>query len=188
MTLRLTDLEKPLDDVEFPNGEIHKPVPFGKEEYRLWRDLQTETDAMERGRMLLKIVTACYPKATVDDIDSCTPKMLIAMAAHAGRKIEQIREALKNVDAVGTAESPPTPSNPPQAATPPLSPKPSGSTSSRATRKRSGKTRGASTTASPTDGQSSSGTGTTTSKNPDESTPFSVNWTTSTERTSQATP
>lgn len=187
MTLRLIDLEAPLDDVEFPNGATHVPVPFGPNEYRLWREMPTEPDAMTRGKMLLQIVTACYPKATVDDIDSCTPKMLIAMAAHAGRKIEQIRDALKNVDVAAGVETAPTTTEPPPA-TPPLSPKPSGSTSSRATRKRSGKTRGASTTASPTDGQSSSGTGTTTSKNPDESTPFSVNWTTSTERTSQATP
>lgn len=158
MTLRLTDLEAPLEEVEFPNGAKHVPVPFGPNEYRLWRDIQQETDAMKRGHMLMQIVTACYPKATADDIDSCTPKMLIAMAAHAGRKIEQIRDALKNVD--GATQKPEEPEDPPPAAMAPLSPKTNGPTSSRSTRKRSGKTRGESTTASPTDGQSSSGTGT----------------------------
>src|SRR5574338_966694 len=109
MTLRLLDLEAPLDDVEFPNGTKHVPVPFGAAEYKLWREIASETDAETRGRMLFTIVRACYPTATDDDIDSCTPKMLIAMAAHAGRKIDQIRDALKNVVPVEAeaAASPP---------------------------------------------------------------------------------
>jgi hypothetical protein len=132
MTLRLADLEAALDDVEFPNGSKHVPVPFGPTEYRLWRDIQSETDAHTRGTMLMQIVTACYPNATADDIDSCTPKMLIAIAAHAGRKIEQVIDALKNVDAAAVAAeaSPPSPSTP----------KTSGSTSSRKSRGPSGKT------------------------------------------------
>jgi hypothetical protein len=144
MTLRLTDLEAPLDDVEFPNGAKHVPVPFGPTEYRLWRELPSEPDPMKRGQMLMDIVMACYPTATVDDIDSCTPTMLIAMAAHAGRKIDQIRDALKNVAGAVAAQE----SQPPQATTRPSSPKTSGATSSRKSRARSGKTGGASTTAS----------------------------------------
>jgi hypothetical protein len=153
MTLRLLDLEAPLDDVEFPTGAKHHPVPFGSTEYRLWRELPNETDAMKRGTMLMQIVAACYPTATPDDIDSCTPRMLIAMAAHAGRKIDQIRDALKNVDAVGEAAATP-PHLPPQEATAPSSPKTSGATSSRKSRARSEGTGGTSTTvdhtASPT--------------------------------------
>ena len=182
--LRLADLEKELDDVEFPNGAVHKPVPFGKDEYRLWRDLQTEADAMTRGKMLLQIVTACYPKATADDLDSCTPKMLIAMAAHAGRKIEQIRDALKNVGAVEEAGANPPPAPP----TTPSSPKTSGNTSSPKSRKRSAKTGGPSTSADLTASPTTSGSPTTTLKNPDASTPFAVSWTTSTERASPPTP
>ena len=136
MTLRLIDLEAPLDDVEFPNGATHTPVPFGPTEYRLWRDIQTETDAGKRGAMCMQIIAACYPKATADDIDSCTPKMLIAMAAHAGRKIDQIRDALKNVGGVELAETPPTPPPP----TTPSSPKMNGNTSASNSRKRSAKT------------------------------------------------
>jgi len=140
MSLRLADLEAPLDDVVFPNGAKHQPVPFGPTEYRLWRDIQTETDALKRGTMLMQIVTACYPAATPDDLDSCTPKMLIAMAAHAGRKIDQIRDALKNVNGAAVAEAaPPT--------TPPSSPRTNGGTSSRNSRKRSVKTGGGSITA-----------------------------------------
>jgi hypothetical protein len=147
MTLRLTDLEAPLDDVEFPNGAKHVPVPFGPTEYRLWRELPGEPDPMKRGTMLMQIVTACYPTATVDDIDSCTPTMLIAMAAHAGRKIDQIRDALKNVaGAVAAATTEP----PPKEAATPSSPKMNGATSSRKSRARSAKTGGASTTASHT--------------------------------------
>jgi len=144
MTLRLLDLEAPLDDVEFPNGAKHVPVPFGATEYKLWRDLQQETDALTRGQMLLQIITACYPNATEDDIGSCTPKMLIAMAAHAGHKIEQVREALKNVGGVAAE----TAVAPPEATTnPPSSPKTSGSTSSRKLRKRSAETGGTPTIA-----------------------------------------
>jgi hypothetical protein len=150
MTLRLTDLEAPLDDVEFPNGAKHVPVPFGPTEYRLWRELPGEPDPMKRGTMLMQIVTTCYPTATADDIDSCTPTMLIAMAAHAGRKIDQIRDALKNVAGAVAAAA----TEPPPAAATPSSPKTSGGTSSRSSRARSAKTRGTSPsvalTASPT--------------------------------------
>ena len=145
MTLRLVDLEAPLDDVEFPNGARHVPVPFGPTEYKLWRELPDEPDAQTRGVMLMQIVAACYPTATPDDIDSCTPKMLIAMAAHAGRKIDQVRDALKNVVA-----APASASRAPEPTMAPSSPKTSGATSSRKSRARSAKTGGASTTAVPT--------------------------------------
>jgi hypothetical protein len=153
MTLRLLDLEAPLDDVEFPNGTKHQPVPFGPTEYRVWRDSQKETDAVARGRMLMQIVRACYPTATDDDLDSCTPKMLIAMVAHAGRRIEQVRDALKNGDGAVAAAA--TPVAPPEATTKaPSSPKTTGSTSSRKSRARSGKTGGTPTTPAPTDAPS----------------------------------
>jgi hypothetical protein len=89
-------------------------------------------------------VMACYPTATVDDIDSCTPTMLIAMAAHAGRKIDQIRDALKNVAGAVAAAA----TEPPLAAAAPSSRRTSGASSSRKSRARSGKTGGRSTTAS----------------------------------------
>src|SRR5687768_15169073 len=137
MTLRLLDLEAPLDDVEFPNGSVHTPTPFGATEYRAWRDIQKEGDALARGRMLMQIVAACYPTATADDIESCTPKMLIGMAAHAGRKIDQVRDALKNADAVGAATTEPPPVVEAEEAAP-SSPKTSGATSSPKSRARSG--------------------------------------------------
>ena len=154
MTLRLMDLEAPLDDVELPNGTKHVPVPFGPKEYQLWRDLAKETDARERGRIVMQIVRACYPTVTDDDLASCTPRMWLAMAAHAGHRIEQVRDALKNVDAAALAEyqAPPEPA---QATTTPPSPRrKSGSTSSPRSPKRSAKTGGTPTgpglTASPT--------------------------------------
>lgn len=152
MTLRLIDLEAPLDDVEFPNGAKHTPVPFGAAEYKLWREIGQEPDAAKRGGMLLQIVRACYPTATAEDWDTCTPKMLIAMAAHAGRKIDQIRDALKNVEAAAAMPSPPPPTG--TSPTPPSSPRTSGATSASSSRRRSAKTSGtpigASPTASPT--------------------------------------
>jgi hypothetical protein len=181
MTLRLIDLESPLEDVEFPNGAKHQPVPFGAKQYHQWRDIQTETDALARGTMLMQIVAACYPTATADDLESCTPKMLIAMAAHAGRKIDQIRDALKNVDAEAVEASPPSPV--PMEILPEVthsSLTTSGATSSRSTRKRSGKTGGKRTTASPTDDQSVSGSLTTISTTPNASTRFAASSTTST--------
>jgi hypothetical protein len=178
MTLRLIDLEAPLDDVEFPNGAKHQPVPFGAAEYRMWRDIQTEPDAESRGMMLMQIVRACYPTAAADDLESCTPKMLIALAAHAGRKIDQVRDALKNVDAgeALTTEPPPVV----ETAAAPSSPKTSGATSSRKSRGRSGKSGGASTTASHTDAPSTSGTVFITSTTPSASIHFVESSTTST--------
>jgi hypothetical protein len=180
MTLRLLDLEAPLDDVLFPNGTKHQPVPFGAKEYHAWRAIQTETDALARGTMLMQIVAACYPTATADDLESCTPKMLIALAAHAGRKIDQIRDALKNVDAGETAEATPTPPLAAETAAAPSSPKTSGGSSSSKSRARSGKTRGTSTTASPTGSPTSSGTVFITSTTPNVSTHFVESSTTST--------
>jgi hypothetical protein len=177
MTLRLLDLEAPLDDVLFPNGTKHQPVPFGAKEYHAWRAIQTETDALARGTMLMQIVSACYPTATADDLESCTPKMLIALAAHAGRKIDQVRDALKNVDAVG-AEAATEP--PPSVEAAPSSQRMSGGTSSSKSRARSGKTRGTSTTASPTGSPTSSGTVFITSTTPNVSTHFVESSTTST--------
>jgi hypothetical protein len=164
--------------VEFPNGAKHQPVPFGAAEYRLWRDIQTEPDAESRGMMLMQIVRACYPTAAPDDLESCTPKMLIALAAHAGRKIDQVRDALKNVDTgeAATTEPPPEVAE----ATAPSSPKMSGATSSPKSRGRSGKTGGKSTTASPTGSPTSSGTVFITSTTPNASTHFVESSTTST--------
>jgi len=143
--MRLVDIEGPLEEVEFPNGTKIIPVPFGPAEYKLWREMPSETENEKRGKMLLQIIHACYPTATVDDLDSCTPKMLIAMAAHAGRKIDQIRDALKNVDMAAVGATPA-----PVATTPPSSPTRSGNTSASKSRKRSARTSGTSTTASPT--------------------------------------
>jgi hypothetical protein len=180
MTLRLIDLEAPLDDVEFPNGAKHQPVPFGAAEYRLWRDIQTEPDAESRGMMLMQIVRACYPTAAPDDLESCTPKMLIALAAHAGRKIDQVRDALKNVGAGEAVTTEPPPGEVRVEVALRSSPKTSGATSSRKSRARSGKTGGASTTASPTGDPSTSGTVFITSTTPGVSTSYVESSTTST--------
>lgn len=149
MSFRLSDIRKPLEDVEFPNGAKHVPVPWGPAEYELWRDAQTATDQREVGAMVLKIVIASYPTATEYDLDSCIDEdgtTLIALAAYAGRKIEQVRTALKNVVAAGEVASPP----PAKATAPPSSPRMSGSTSSRKSRGRSVKTGGTSTGAAHT--------------------------------------
>jgi hypothetical protein len=179
MTLRLIDLESPLDDVEFPNGAKHQPVPFGAAEYRLWRDIQTEPDAESRGMMLMQIVRACYPTAVNDDLESCTPKMLIALAAHAGRKIDQVRDALKNVGAV-EAETTAAPLPEVAEEVAPSSPKMSGATSASSSRKRSGKTSGTTTTAGPTESPTSSGSVFITSTTPNVSTHYVEKSTTST--------
>ena len=185
MTLRLADLEAPLDDVEFPNGTKHQPVPFGPTEYKLWREAREETDSAKQDAAMLRILRACYPTATDDDFNTCTVRMFAAMIAHAMRRITTAQDAVKNDDGEGTGGVAATLAPKPSPTTD-SSPNPNGNTSSRSTRKRSGKTRGASVTASPTDGPSSSGTGTTTLKNPDASTSYAVNWTTSTELPSRA--
>jgi hypothetical protein len=178
MTLRLLDLEAPLDDVELPNGTKHQPIPFGPKEYHLWREIPREPDAETRGHMLLAIVKACYPTLTEEAIlECCTEKMLIAMAAHAGRKIDQIRDALKNGVVVGAAATEPPPAAEEAA---PSSPKTSGATSSPKSRARSGKTGGKSTTASPTGDPNTSGTVFITSTTPNVSTHFVESSTTST--------
>lgn len=185
MTLDVVAFRKPLDDVRFPNGIVHQPVPFGPAEYQLWRDAQKVTDPQQFGLMMLQLVRACYPTVTDDDILDCEPDELLIIAAHPGRKIEQVKTALKNVAAAVVAAENPPPQV--QAASPLSSPKTSGPTSASRSRKRSGKTGGVSTTsADPTDGPSSSGSATTTSKNPDESMPFAVNWKTSTAQPSPA--
>lgn len=139
MTLRLLDLEAPLEDVEFPNGTKHQPVPFGPAEYKLWREIETETDAEKRGLAAFEIIRKCYPTATDDDLSTLTMRMVVAIIAHAARKIEQVRDALKNVDAV-PAVATPAPSDP--AAITRSFPKTNGGTSSSKSRARSGKTRG----------------------------------------------
>lgn len=143
MTIRLADLLKPLDDVEFPNGSKHQPIAWGPTEYELWRQATTGGGV----KHVLQIVKTCYPTATDADLDSCVTddgSLLIAMAAHAGRKVEWVRDALKNFDAAAVAGTPAP------ASTTPSSPKTNGSTSSPRLRKRSGKTGSPSTTASPT--------------------------------------
>jgi len=146
MKLRLVDLLKPIDDVEFPNGTTHTPIAWQAAEHELWRQATIGGGGIGP---VLQIVKACYPTATEADLDSCVTddgSLLIAMAAHAGRKVEWVREALKNVDAVGGE----TAALPPQPSTPPSSPKTNGNTSSPKSRKRSAKTGGTSTTANPT--------------------------------------
>lgn len=177
MTLRLSDLEAPLDDVEFPDGSVHTPIPFGPTEYKLWRELPNEADHLVRGQKVVQILRACYPTATDDNWGTCTERMVFALIGHAARKIDMVRDALKNAVAVApAAEASPNPA----AATPPSSPKTNGATSSRSTRKRSAKTGGASTTANPTDVPNSSGSPITASTIPGASIRFAANSTTST--------
>jgi hypothetical protein len=181
MGLDLRELRKPLDDVTFPNGAKHQPVPFGPTEYQLWRDAQKETDQKKVGRMVLQIIRACYPTVTDDDILDCDGDMLLAVAAYAGGKIEQVRHALKNAAAVASQpETPPSPPADPAAATVPSSPKTNGATSSRKSRGRSAKSGGASTTVSPTASPISSGSRSTVSTTPNASTRFAESSTTST--------
>jgi hypothetical protein len=177
MTLRLLDLEAPLEDVEFPDGSVHQPIPFGATEYRLWRDVQKETDGKKRGEMCFKILKACYPTATDENFESCgAGRMMLALIAHAARKIDQVKNALKNADAGEVATTEP----PPAVEAAPSSPKTSGATSSPKSRARSGKTGGKSTTASPTGSPTSSGTVFITSTTPNVSTHFVESSTTST--------
>jgi hypothetical protein len=154
VTLRLLDLEAPLDDVEFPDGAKHQPVPFGPAEYKLWREQEQETNDLRRGAIRMTILRACYPTAKDEDFALCTSVMLLGMLAHAARKINEVREALKNVGAAAL-EEPVKPLLPPTTETPlatlPLSsPKTNGATSSRKSRKRSGKIGGTPTTAAHT--------------------------------------
>jgi hypothetical protein len=187
MSFRLSDIRKPLEDVVFPNGAKHVPVPWGPAEYELWRDAQEATDQREVGAMVLKIVTASYPTATEYDLDSCLDEdgtTLIALAAYAGRKIEQVRTALKNVAAAGEVASPP----PSQATTTPSSRKTSGATSSRKSRARSAKTGGTPTTASLTASLNLPGTATTSSTTSSASMPSDAKSTTSTASASSPAP
>jgi len=173
MTIRLIELEAPLEDVEFPNGTKHQPVPFGPTEYAIWRELEAQKKPTERtaGTRLMQILKACYPTATEHDFGTCTPRMLMALVAHAGRKIDQIRDALKNADAHRTdSEDPlPAPVGARRKPSPPSSPKTSGASSSRNSRSRSGKTGGTRTTASRTTSRISSGSVTTISPSTSES-------------------
>lgn len=164
MTLRLLDLEAPLEDVEFPNGTKHVPVPFGPPEYALWREIQEGKDTDVRWSKLVKIAKQCYPTATVWDWDSITSaKMLIALVGHAGGRIEQVRDALKNAEAAAeeaikkAKEDPPE--EPPQespmpATTPPLSPKTSGASSALTSPETSEETSGTTTGPEVTNAQS----------------------------------
>ena len=186
--LRLADLEAPLDDVEFPDGSVHKPVPFGPTEYRLWRELQKETDSHAVGRIAMQILRACYPTATDENFDTCTSTMGLALMAHASRKIDQVRDALKNAGARQEPEDPPpaiAAKIPPT--TPPSSPQTNGNTSSRRLRRKRGKTGGESTTVSPTDDPSSSGTAITTSSSTSGLQTYAASWTTSTAPSSAPT-
>ena len=156
--MRLADLRKPLEEVEFLSGTKITPVPFGPPEYARWREVEHEVekgrghgDPQKIGDLCIEIIRACYPGLTDHDLLDCEPQMLIALAAYPGGKIEQVRAALKNAEAVEAAGAAPPP------ATTPSSPKTSGNTSASKSRKRSAKTSGTSTTASPTDAPSSSG-------------------------------
>ncbi len=148
MTIRLADLEAPLEDVEFPDGTKHVPVPWGPAEYKLWRELPSEADAGKRGRMVFRIVVASYPTATEEELLSLTGRMLWALAAHAGHKIDQVMDALKNGDAAAAIQEKPSPEVLPN--TTPFSPKPNGNTSASSSRKRSAKSSGTSTGVAPT--------------------------------------
>jgi hypothetical protein len=140
MTLRLIDLEAPLEDVEFPNGTKHIPVPFGPTHYAKWREIQESKDSDERWKKLVEIAKACYPTANVYDWDSITSAtMLIALVGHAGGRIDRVKEALKNVEALAATmkekeEKKEPPDDEPPAPTTvnttlPLSPKTSGALS-----------------------------------------------------------
>lgn len=186
--MRLADLRKPLEEVEFLSGTKITPVPFGPPEYALWREIEHEIkkgreagSAQKIGDNCLTIIRACYPDVTDDDLVDCDPEMLLALTAYPGAKIDMVRTALKNVAAVEPAPDTVPP------ATPPSSPTTSGSTSSPKSRKRSAKTGGERTTVSPTDAPSSSGTPTTGSTSLSGSIPSAVKWTTSTARSSPPT-
>ena len=161
MGLDLREFRKPLEDVTFPNGAKHQPVPFGPTEYQLWRDLQKLTDPVEAGQIGIAIIRACYPTVTDEDILDCDAEMLFALAAYPGGKIEQVRNALKNAAREEPEKDPPTVGAATSLSA--SSPKTNGSTSSSESPEPSGETGGTSKSAGHTDDPSSSGSATTSS-------------------------
>jgi hypothetical protein len=144
MGLDLREYRKPLEDVVFPNGVTHQPIPFGAVEYELWRtDVMRTTDPETFSAAVMRIVRNCYPTVTDDDLLDLNADMMLSLAAYPGEKIEQVRAILKNVAAGAQATAAvATPEND----SPPSTPKTSGATSSPKSRRRSARTGAASMT------------------------------------------
>ena len=93
--VRLVDVEGPLEDVEFPDGNKYAVVPFGPAEHAKWRALHEKWDS----QIALELLQHTVPDAPIEAFDLLSPKMMHVLLQHAQYKIDIIMLALKNLEA-----------------------------------------------------------------------------------------
>jgi len=79
MTVKLPDLEPPLEPLEFANGRVYHVRPLGAVGRRLLDELRRRNDPARVRALLQHIV----PDATDDDLAELSPREAVALLAHA---------------------------------------------------------------------------------------------------------
>lgn len=104
--LVLADIdEEPLEPVVFPDGKQFDVLPFGPEQYAIYRGLMKRWD----NRKAMKLLHDIVPGAGPEDFDTLSSRMMWILLEHARRKIDAVMLALKNAEAGRTESFPSSP-------------------------------------------------------------------------------
>lgn len=109
--LRLSELEAPLDDIEFPNGMAFRAIPFDAEAFALQKQLdalgaEPETEA-ERTALGFALLRRCVPDASDEALSTLSAVGARAIILHCRRQLDLVLATLGNVRA-GMAVASPT--------------------------------------------------------------------------------
>jgi predicted DNA-binding antitoxin AbrB/MazE fold protein len=126
MKIRLADLEKPLEDVELPDGTEHKVERFNGFTTELWSQWgeKSEEDRATDLQVLWDIAGRCIPTATDEQIKGLSVAQVVAVITVAAGNVEKVLAAAKNGDAGALIPETPATSSPETPSEPRLSPLP----------------------------------------------------------------
>lgn len=91
MTIRLLDLEQPLEDVEFPNGRKLQVLPLDAAGYELMQEMSKSGDYTKS----LELIKRLVPDATSADLATLSPRMCLGIVLHARHQLDTVLENLK---------------------------------------------------------------------------------------------
>lgn len=104
MTIRLLDLEQPLEPVEFPNGRTFQVRPLDAGGYELMQQVEKSQDYTQALTLLRRLV----PDATDADLATLSARMVTGIILHARHQLDAVLDSLKKNGSV----APPKPATP----------------------------------------------------------------------------
>ncbi len=124
--IKLVELERPLEDVELPDGTEHKVERFNGFTADLWSQWGEKPEEVRQLdiQVLWEIASRCIPTASQEQIKGLTVSQVVAVITVAAGNVEKVLASAKNGDAGAPTPETPASSDPATPSAPPSSPSP----------------------------------------------------------------